>query len=76
MTERERGRDKGRERSRLHVGCLRQDLIPGLQGHTLGRRQARSITEPPRYPKNPFLKDSPRINIAKQRIHKTAEPIL
>ena len=34
--ERERGRDIGRERSRLHAGSLMQDLIPGLQDHALG----------------------------------------
>ena len=32
--ERERGRDTGRGRSRLHAGS------PGLQDHTLGRREA------------------------------------
>ena len=38
--ERERGRDTGRGRSRLHAGSPTQDSIPGPQGHTLGRRQA------------------------------------
>ncbi|XP_072644778.1 pleckstrin homology domain-containing family B member 2 isoform X1 [Canis lupus baileyi] len=34
--ERERGRDTGRGRSRLHARSLTWDLIPGLQDHTLG----------------------------------------
>ena len=38
--ERERGRDTGRGRGRLHAGSPTWDLIPGLQDHTLGRRQA------------------------------------
>ena len=37
--ETERGRDTGRGRSRLHAGSLMRDSIPGLQDHTLGRRQ-------------------------------------
>ena len=32
----ERGRDTGRERSRLHAGSPMWDLIPGLQDHALG----------------------------------------
>ena len=38
--EREGGRDTGRGRSRLHAGSLLWDLIPGLQDHALGLRQA------------------------------------
>ena len=38
-TERERGRDTGKERSRLHAGSLTWDSIPGLQDHALGRSQ-------------------------------------
>ena len=38
-TERERGRDTGRGRSRLHAGSLMRDSIPGLQDHTPDRRQ-------------------------------------
>ena len=38
-TERERGRDTGRERSRLHAGSLMWDSIPGLQDCALGQRQ-------------------------------------
>ena len=38
-THRERGRDTGRGRSRLHAGILMWDLIPGLQDHALGQRQ-------------------------------------
>ena len=33
---RERGRDTGRGRSRLHAGGLTWDSIPGLQDHALG----------------------------------------
>ena len=35
-TERERGRDTGRGRSRLHAGTPTWDSIPGLQDHALG----------------------------------------
>ena len=38
--ERERGRDVGRERSRLHVESPMWDSILGLQDHALGQRQA------------------------------------
>ena len=50
--ERERGRDTGRGRSRLHAGNLTRDSIPGLQDHTLGQRQAlnRWTAELPRDP--------------------------
>ena len=34
--KRERGRDTGRGRSRLHAGGLMWDLILGLQDHALG----------------------------------------
>ena len=37
--ERERGRDTGRGRSRLHAGNPMWDSIPGLQDHTLSRRE-------------------------------------
>ena len=37
--QRERGRDIGRERRRLHAGSPMQDLILGPQDHTLGQRQ-------------------------------------
>ena len=36
---RERGRDTDRGRSRLHARNPTWDSIPGLQDHTLGRRQ-------------------------------------
>ena len=36
---RERGRDTGRERSRLHAGSPMWDSIPGLQNHALGQRR-------------------------------------
>ena len=38
-TQRERGRDTGRGRSRFHSESLTWDLIQGLQDHTLGWRQ-------------------------------------
>ena len=38
--ERERGKDGGRGRSRLHAGSPMWDSIPGLQDHDLGERQA------------------------------------
>ena len=40
MRDRERGRETGRGRSRLHAGSLMWDLIPGLQDQAMGRRQA------------------------------------
>ena len=40
VTERERGRDTGRGRSRLHAGSPMWDSIPGLQDRALGQRQA------------------------------------
>ena len=36
---RERGRDIGRERNRLHAGSPMWDSIPGLQNYALGQRQ-------------------------------------
>ena len=51
--ERERGRDTGRGRSRLHAGSRMQDSIPGPQDHALGWRR-RWTAEPPRDPP-PFL---------------------
>ena len=41
-TVRERGRDTGRGRSRLHAGSPMWDSIPGLQDRALGQRQAPS----------------------------------
>ena len=38
-THRERGRDTGRGRSRLHAGSPMGDSILGLWDHTLGQRQ-------------------------------------
>ena len=38
--ERERGRDTGGGRSRLHARSLTWDSIPGLQDRALGQRQA------------------------------------
>ena len=39
-THRERSRDTGRRRSRLHAGSLMWDSILGLQDHTLGQMKA------------------------------------
>ena len=49
MTERERGRDTGRGRSRLLEGKLMWDWIPGPQGQALSPKQL-STSEPPRHP--------------------------
>ena len=38
-TERERGRDIGRGRSRLHAGSPTWDLIPGPQDQALSQRR-------------------------------------
>ena len=38
-TQRERGRDTGRGRSRLPAGSPTGDSIPGLQDHDLSQRQ-------------------------------------
>ena len=39
MRHKERSRDIGRVRSRLHAGSLMRDSIPGLQDHDLSQRQ-------------------------------------
>ena len=39
MRDTERGRDIGRGRSRIPVGSLMWDLIPGLWDHALSQRQ-------------------------------------
>ena len=39
MRDTQRDRDPGRGRSRRPAGSPRQDWIPGLGGHPLGRRQ-------------------------------------
>ena len=48
-SQRERGRDTGRGRSRLHAGSPTWDSIPGLQDHALGWRR-RWTTGPPGLP--------------------------
>ena len=48
---RERGRDTGRGRSRLPVGCPMWDSIPGPQGHDLSLRQTPSQLNYPGTPK-------------------------
>ncbi|XP_041623586.1 uncharacterized protein LOC121497892 isoform X2 [Vulpes lagopus] len=53
--DRERGRDTGRGRSRLHAGSPTRDSIPGLQDRALGRRR-RQTAEPPRDPPQPPLR--------------------
>ena len=49
--ERERGRDTGRGRNRLHAGSPMWDLIPGLQDHALGQRQAAKPLSHPGIPR-------------------------
>ena len=39
MRDKERGRDTGRGRSRLHAGSPMWNSIPGPQDHVLGPRQ-------------------------------------
>ena len=46
---RDRGRDIGRGRSRLHAGSRMQDPIPGPE-NTTSTKGRRSTTEPPRCP--------------------------
>ena len=41
---RERGRDTGRGRSRLHAGSPMWDLIPGLQDHTQAKGGAKPLS--------------------------------
>ena len=43
MRERERGRDTGRGRSRLHAGSLMWESILGTQDHALNQRQVLSL---------------------------------
>ena len=43
--ERERGRDTGGGRSRLHAGSPTWDSILGLQDRTLGQRQAQKMPQ-------------------------------
>ena len=52
--KKERGKDTGRGRSRLHAGRLTWDSILGLQDHALGRRQVLT-TEQSRLPENKDL---------------------
>ena len=47
MRDRERGRDTGRGRNRLHAGSPMWDLIPGLQNHTPGLKAgAKPLSHP------------------------------
>ena len=50
MRDTERDRDTGRGRSRLHAGSQTWDLIPGLQDHALGQRQALKLLSHPDCP--------------------------
>ena len=49
--ERERGRDIGRGRSRLPVGSLMWDWIPGPRDHDVNQKGRHSITEPLKCPR-------------------------
>ena len=49
-TQKERGRDIGRGRNRIHAGNPMWDLIPVLQDHTLSWRQTCLTPESPRCP--------------------------
>ena len=51
---RERDRDTGRGRRRLHAGSPMQDSIPGLWDHARGQGRC-STAEPPRRPSKKFL---------------------
>ena len=58
--ERERGRDTGGGRSRLHAGSPMLDSIPGLQDCALGQRQVLNHWATPRDPQGYlFLKETP-----------------
>ena len=45
-SKRERGRDTGRGRSRLHAGSPSWDSIPGLKDHTLLKADAQLLSHP------------------------------
>ena len=68
-TERETGRDTGRGRSRLHAGSLMWDLIPGLQDHALGRRQALNCWATQGLPSSIVLKATYVIFELEMKIH-------
>lgn len=57
---RERGRDTGIGRSRLHAGSSMQDSIPGPQDHTLGRRQGLNHWATQGSPSSDFLDTTPK----------------
>ena len=59
MRDREKGRDTGRGRSRLHAGSPMWDSILGLQDHTLGQRQIDA--QPLSHPGVPILISLKRI---------------
>ena len=54
-TERERGRDTGRGRSRLHAGSLMWDLIPRTPGPRPGPKAGAKPLSHPGIPENTFL---------------------
>ncbi|XP_072674798.1 modulator of macroautophagy TMEM150B isoform X2 [Canis lupus baileyi] len=51
----ERGRDRGRGRSRLHAGSRMQDSIMGLRDHALSRRQTDANRRALSHPGVPYL---------------------
>ena len=55
MIERERGRDTGGGRSRLHAGSPKWDLIPGLQDRAPGPKAGAKPLSHPGIPVSPFL---------------------
>ena len=61
-TQRERSRNTGRGRSRLHAGSPTWDSIPGLQDHTPGCRR-RQTAAPPGLPLPNFLRGKMTPNI-------------
>ena len=66
-TERERGRDLGRERSRLHAGGPMWNSIPGLQDHALGWRQTLNHWATPGIPRKYFSKQGYICNLGNCR---------
>ena len=62
-TKKERGRDTGRERSRLHAGSPIWDSIPGLQDHAPGQRQVLKSLSHPGIPKPEYLSSANNFNL-------------
>ena len=72
---RERGRNTGRGRSRLPVGSLMWDSIPGLQDHTLSRKQIPLTAEPPRSPSLVALNSCTYFVLALYSMHLSIVPV-